>query len=896
VTTVRLVRKQLFDQDAFQNSCSDSGNPLVEFKQTLANGRTLLQEFHLEGGPSAQLVEHHSWLIDQLILQCWGFISKQFPTSQNCSLLAVGGYGRGELQPFSDIDLLLIFERQTDDSSNRFAEHLIRFLWDMGLEVGHSVRTLKDCVRESKQDITVLTNLMEGRFLIGDEELLVQMQKRLAPASIWPTKKYYTHKMQEQLDRHARFNDTAYNLEPHIKEGPGGLRDIQMIVWMAQRCYGVGNLAELVDRGIVDEAEHRSLIRCRNFLWRLRNGLHFLANRREDRLLFDFQREIAREFGYQDKPQELAVEQLMKRYYRTVKELQLLNQILLQDFQAAIPSRISKKTVTINRRFKTVDGFLKVQSENVFKNSPYSLLELFLIYQQQTELKGISAQTIRLVRNNLHLINADFRKDIKSRSIFTEIFRQSRRLTHTLRRMNEYGVLGAYVPEFGRVVGQMQHDLFHVYTVDAHLLFVVGHLRRFALAKHSHEFPVLSEILDSLFKPYRLYLSGLFHDVAKGRGGDHSVLGEKDAFQFCKRHDLSDYDARFVAWLVRQHLVMSWTAQKQDISDPDVIARFAELVGDQEHLDNLYLLTVADIRSTGPEVWNNWKGQLLFDLYRATSRALRLGMGVPINQEQRVLEIKQESLKLLGSSARNRKPVEDLWSLLEDDYFTRSDPDTIRWHAESLINSRAGEIPLVEVRHRPRLEALQIFVFAPSTRELFSKVAGAFERSNLSIADARVHQMHSGMVLMAFLVLVNPSIETRSAALDILSRNLRKNILYPPQRNSALPRWRTRALKHFPIKTITSVNNQSNRSYSTLELISQDRPGLLYAVAVVLLECKVELISARISTFGERAEDIFIITNRDGQPITAAEQIQCIESRIGEVLDHVATAKSRGAA
>ncbi|GJL82008.1 MAG: bifunctional uridylyltransferase/uridylyl-removing enzyme [marine bacterium B5-7] len=883
--SARLVRKDLLDIDSFRAAVNASEQPLKVFKEALQNGRNLLHEFHLEGGSPATEVAHHTWLIDALLGVAWDSASAEFPGSSGAALIAVGGYGRSELHPYSDIDLLILLPTGHGTKTKAFAEHLVRFLWDIGLEVGHSVRTVKQCVSEARNDLTIVTNLMESRPLNGDKNLHDQLMGRIGPNRIWPVKKYFGEKWREQQARYARFEDTAYNLEPHVKEGPGGLRDIQMILWVTQRYFGASDFHELVERGFLTEDENRSLIRGRNFLWRLRASLHWLAGRREDRLLFDYQREIATEFGYEDKPGNLAVEQLMKRYYRSIKDLHLLNEMLLQHFQEAILKRGRSKITTINRRFRAVDGFLEVSSERVFERHPFALLELFLILQQHDELKGARAETIRLVRANLHRINAQFRRDIRARSLFMEIFRHSTGLTHALRNLNNYGVLGAYLPDFGRVVGQMQHDLFHVYTVDAHLLFVVRNLRRFAVPKHREEFPLASDIMANLFKPYRLYLAGLFHDIAKGRGGDHSELGEKDALHICRQHDLSESDANFVAWLVRQHLLMSWTAQKQDITDPEVVNRFASIVGDQEHLDNLYLLTIADIRGTSPHVWNTWKGQLLYDLYSATRRALRLGLSEPVDLREKICIIKEDVLRSMPQALRNRKAVEALWSQLEQEYFVRNDPDTISWHTEALLNARASEIPVVEVRHLIRLEALQFLVLAPYSNSLFANVAGAFERSRLNIADARVHRMDSGMVLLAFLVLTDKATETRSSALQLLARNLRQKVIEPESGKVGSSRRVSRALKHFPTPTSVSIYPHPSGQYSTMELVTRDRPGLLHLVARGLIDCKVDLVSARVSTFGERVEDIFMITDRDGEPVTDIDQQNCIKDQIASLLN-----------
>jgi len=879
----KLSRRELLDVELLVSQAHQAENTVQPFKEAYQEGRNLLHEFHLSGGTASSVVENNTWLVDQLLHVTWDIISSQHNIGNGVALLAVGGYGRSELHPYSDIDLLILFERSASPAETAFAEHLVRFMWDIGLEVGHSVRTIKECFIEAKKDLTVITNLLEARHLSGDESLQEKLTKRISATNLWPVKRFFEHKRNEQLDRYARFEDTSHNLEPNIKEGPGGLRDIHTIVWVTRRYFETGSLHDLVEQGFLREDEYRALIRGRNFLWRLRNSLHFLARRREDRLIFDYQREIAREFGYQDMPGDLAVEQLMKRYYRAAKELHLLNEILLQHFQEVILKRGHKKPIPINRRFRKVDGFLEVVSDKIFDQHPYALIELFVVLQQDPDIIGVRAQTIRLIRSNLSQINAEFRKDLRCRSLFAEIFRQSTGLTHTLRKMNSYGVLGAYLPEFGRVVGQMQHDLFHVYTVDAHLLFVVRNLRRFAVTKHHHEFPLASDIITNLHKPFRLYLAGLLHDIAKGRGGDHSILGEKDAFKICSRHDLSDYDSHFVAWLVRNHLLMSWTAQKQDIDDPAVVAKFASEVGDQEHLDNLYLLTIADIRATSPHVWNSWKGQLLQNLYLATRHALKLDFSEQINLGEKVTEIQNTVLNSLPRAVRNRPAASEFWHLFEQDYFIRTKPDTIRWHTDTILNRQASDIPLVEIRFQNNLDVLQFLVFAPYSSNLFANVAGAFESLGLNIADARLHRLKSGMILLVFLVLTTQNTDVRGSTLSILSKDLRTNILQPHARSKARKRL-PRKLKHFDIDTVIAISSHPSGKYSTMELITRDRPGLLHVVANGLLMCKVELVSARVSTFGEKVEDIFMITDRDGQPIEDSSQINAIKAKIENLL------------
>lgn len=861
---------------------------LALFRSALRAGRAALKQKFFDGEPAQDIIGLHAWLVDQLLARAWNMHQQLASGCGKLALAAVGGYGRGELYPASDVDLLLLTEKTSPARLREFVQPLLSFLWDMGLEVGHSVRTLKDCVRESRKDITVATNLMEARLLAGDATLLDAMKAMTAPPKIWPSKKFFAAKWQEQIDRHHHFDDTAYNLEPNIKEGPGGLRDIQMIAWVTQRHFGTATLHDLVSLEFLSEPEFRALTRGQRLLSQLRCGLHYLAGHREDRLLFDHQRALAAQMGYADNPGNLAVEQFMKHYYRTVKELALLNEILLQHFQEAILSQREKRVRRINRRFQSRDTFLEVTRKNVFDRSPFAMLELFLVLEQHPELKGVRAQTIRLLRESLHRIDDKFRRDIACRSLFMEIMRQPQGITHALRRMNAYGVLGAYIPAFGRIVGLMQHDLFHVYTVDEHTLFVVRNLRRFTVPEFRHEFPLASHLIQHLVKPERLYLAGMFHDIAKGRGGDHSTLGEQDARAFCELHSLSEYDTRFVTWLVRNHLVMSWTAQRQDIMDPAVVLEFAQKVGDQEHLDNLYLLTVADMRGTSPKVWNVWKDRLLSQLHAATTRVLRRGFGKPIDLEERISDLQNEALRVLSGKGVDPELVGKHWARMDNDYFLRHDADALAWHAEKISNTAVAELPLVAARYHPSAGGTEFLVFTPDRDDLFAVITGGFDRLNLSIMDARIHTTGFGFALDTFVALDhagNPV--THATQLAELERALRTQLLHPQPGRDVKGAQLPRVLRHFPIATKVSFSLAPNGQQTMMEVVAQDRPGLLYQVALALQQCRARLITAKVATYGERAEDIFYITDRDGQPITSGDRQACLEEGIKERLDQI---------
>ncbi|MHB1528721.1 MAG: [protein-PII] uridylyltransferase [Acidiferrobacteraceae bacterium] len=805
---------------------------------------------------AARIVHQQTVLVDRLLIGAWHEYQQRFTARSPMALVAVGGYGRGELHPHSDVDLMLLYEGRAA-SIKDFSTAYLAFLWDTGLSLGHSVRTPRDCLAQSRKDVTVATNIMEARLLAGDPALFSRaIEGSLASGTLRPDR-FLKAKLDEQRARYRRYDDTGYNLEPNIKEGPGGLRDIQMIAWLAQRCYGSRNLHDLIDMGFLRAQEYRHLIRARNFLWFVRIGLHYLAGRREDRLLFDHQRALATIFGFRDRHGHLAVEQLMKQYYRTVKNVELLNEILLQELSEKTLVRGRIKILPINRRFRTVNGALEARDENIFRRFPFAILELFLILQQHPGIGGVRAATIRLLHANLHRIDSTFRRDLACRALFMEILRQPRGITHELRRMNAYGVLGRYIPAFGRIIGQMQHDLFHVYTVDEHILFVVRNLRRFTLPEYAHEFPMASRIMQRLFKPERLYLAALFHDIAKGRGGDHSTLGERDAGAFCLLHGLSEYDTRFVCWLVRNHLAMSRTAQKEDITEPSVVLDFAKTVGDPEHLDNLYLLTVADMRGTSPAVWNTWKDRLLAQLHDETTRALRRGFGNPLDQQACVRDLKFEARQLLQDSHLSESDIDRHWERLDDGYFLRYHPDSIAWHTQTILSS-PEPLPIIAARYRPALGATEVLVFSPDSAGLFAVLTAGLGRLNLSIVDARIHTSHEH-ALDTFVILnrdekpVSDDDELRHIETAMREQMARRNPGRP------LGDYRVRAIRHFPIATEVRFSTPPAGGV-LMEVVAQDRPGLLYQVALALEQCQLRLTNARVATYGERAEDMFFIS------------------------------------
>ncbi len=812
-------------------------------------------------------------LIDTTLRQAWSLHS----APRAWALVAVGGYGRGELHPCSDVDLLLLAPGPADDAGRAAAERLVAFLWDIGLEVGHSVRTVAECAAESAADVGVMTTLLEARLLAGDATVYAGMRAALTPERLWPVRRFFDAKVREQAERHLKANDTAYNLEPNVKTGPGGLRDIQTIAWVAKRHFGAQTLESLATHGFLTGAELRRLRQAQAFLWKVRFGLHVLTGRREDRLLFDHQIRLAKSFGYEDASYTLAVEQFMQRYYRTVMDVSLLNELLLQLFREAILSE-SEPPRPLNARFQVRNGSLEAVNDEVFARSPSALLELFALLQQNPQISGVRAPTMRAVTRNLWLIDEEFRQNPRHHRLFLEILRSPVGVTHELRRMNTYGVLGRYIPAFGRIVGRMQYDLFHAYTVDAHTLFVVSNLRRFAIPRYDHELPEASRVMQQLPRSEIVYLAALFHDIAKGRGGDHSELGAVDAEAFCLEQGLSPYDARLVAWLVRNHLQLSLTSQKQDIGDPEVINAFARRVGDEAHLDYLYVLTCADVRGTNPRLWNSWKASLFRDFYQRVKRALRRGLESPIDPEHLVRETQDGARRLLIERGVSEPQLALVWSRFSDGYFLQHSPEEIAWHTHLLAEREAdSDDPLVALDPRSLRGTTAALIYARPRRHGFARTTAALDQLGLNIVDARITPTGDGFSLDLYHLLEDDGAPiTDVDRQEEIEAALWRSLRGPADAPLVVSRRAPRQARMFNTPTQISLSVDERNRRSVLELTSGDRPGLLCEVGKVLMEERVELQAAKIMTVGERAEDVFYITDLDNRPLSqpAAEHLR----------------------
>ena len=842
-----------------------------------------LKRRFLAGDSVVDLVHERAAIVDTLLTELWhthiGDLTGQL------ALVAVGGYGRGELHPSSDVDIMLLLPKRFDKNGNELISAFVTALWDVGLEIGHSVRTVKQCLLQAKADLTVATTLMEARLIDGPQSLFDKMSRAVAPERIWPSRLFFEEKRKEQIARHSRYDDTAYKLEPNVKGSPGGLRDIQMIGWVAKRHFGCNTLDELVDHKFLTSGQVTRLMEGQSFLWRVRYALHVLTGRREDRILFDHQINLANMLGYEDASFTLAVEQLMQRYYRTVMDLSRLNEMLLQLFEEEILMDPAAAPEALNERFQVKNGFLQTVHDQVFANDPSALLEVFLLLQQKPELRGVSAFTVGLIKRNLHLIDEEFRQKPRNHRLFLSILRAPEGVTHELRRMNLYGVLGLYLPSFGRIVGRMQYDLFHAYTVDEHSLFVVNNLRRFALTRFDHEYPLCSRIMQSREKPEIAYLSGLFHDIAKGRGGDHSELGAIDAESFCLEHGLSQYDARTVAWLVRHHLVLSTTAQKKDIGDPAVINEFAALVGDQVHLDHLYILTVADVRGTNPKLWNSWKATLFRDLYELTTRALRHGLENPIDREQLVLEKQQQARESLQEAGVDDERIEAVWALLDEDYFIRHKSKEIVWHTEWLADSDTeSDIGLVDVRRQQDGDGVEAVLYTPRAHRTFAHATAVVDELGMTILDARIVLLQNDYSLDTFnFIELDDRIEIDDSRISKIRRSLTRLLTASGDNVAAVTRSLPRQARMFRTETVVAFVEAPEQGRTVMELVAADRPGLLSKVGQTFIKQGVDIRTAKIMTIGERAEDVFYLTDESGSPLDSDAQQRLRDELVREL-------------
>ncbi|PZP36744.1 MAG: [protein-PII] uridylyltransferase [Roseateles depolymerans] len=853
---------------------------LAELRQRFKAGKQTLIDAFVQGPPTVaatdRLLRRLARHVDDALRDLW----TRAGMPDGACLAAVGGFGRGELFPHSDIDVLVLLPEGTEAHQpgpvKSAIEGFITSCWDLGLEIGSSVRTLAECVTESTGDVTIQTALLEARHIAGPQPLFRQLSQRLADAM--DAKAFLRAKTLEALQRHTKFDDTPYALEPNCKESPGGLRDLQMLIWIAQAA-GLGKTWKaLAERGLITPFESRQLQRNEGQLKLIRARLHVVAGRREDRLVFDLQTAVAQSFGFVGTESVRASELLMRRYYWAAKAVTQLHQILLLNLEEHINGSQQALRQPITEEFLDRGRMLEVVSDDLYQRDPHAILRTFLVYQQTPGIKGLSARTLRALYNARGLMNARWRRDPVNRATFMAMLQAPEGQTHAFRLMNQTSVLGRYLWVFRAIVGQMQHDLFHVYTVDQHILMVLRNIRRFFVPEHAHEYPFCSQLAAQFDTPELLYIAALFHDVAKGRGGDHSELGAVEVKRFCRQHGVDAQGTALCVFLVEHHLTMSRVAQKADLSDPEVIAGFAAKVGDVRHLTALYLLTVADIRGTSPKVWNAWKGKLLEDLYRITLRALG---GAKINMDAEIEARKQDARHDLALHSMLPGTEEALWNTLTLSYFARHEAAELAWHARSLWRHVESQQPVVQARPSPIGEGLQVLVYAPDQPDLFARICGYFDGAGFNILDAKVHTTKGGYALDTFQV-IRPEGDLHHRDLVPLVEQKLTSAL---QTGGPLPEPRrgrlSRRVKSFPYMPRISLRPDERATAWLLSISTSDRAGLLYAIARVLARHGINLQLAKVSTLGERVEDTFLI---DGPALQQNRTQLEIES---ELLDAV---------
>ena len=857
--------------------------PVQTLRARFRDGKTALIERFREARPTAtaaeRLLRGLTRHVDQTLTDLW--LHAMLP--RDAVLVAVGGYGRGELYPSSDVDVLVLLpgdgltqEALSSDAHRSVIEGFITACWDIGLEIGSSVRTIPECVKDVQSDITVQTAMLEARYLCGSKTLFQRFAR--ATWDVLDDKDFFVAKSLEMRQRHARFQDTPYSLEPNCKESPGGLRDLQVVVWVA-RAAGLGrNWKEMSAAGLITPFEMRALRRNEGLIKLIRARLHMVARRREDRLVFDLQTAVAESFGYQNTLEQRASEALMHRYYWAAKAVAQLNQILMLNIEERLHGGSRPPMRRINDHFYDRDGMLEVASDDLYQREPTAILQTFLTYQQEVGIEGLSARTLRALYNARDVMDAKFRRDPVNHATFMAILKAPGGHTHAFRLLNQTSVLGRYLWVFRRIVGKMQHDLFHVYTVDQHILMVLRNVRRFFIPEHAHEYPFCAQLASQWDKPWLLYIAALFHDVAKGRGGDHSDLGAIEVRGFCRSHGIEGEDARLVEFLVQQHLTMSRVAQKEDLSDPQVIAAFARRVGSERALTALYLLTVADIRGTSPKVWNAWKGKLLEDLYRLTLHAMG---GAHTNVDALIETHKLEARRILALYSLLPGIEDPLWKTLEISYFTRHEASDIAWHARALARHLDTATPIVRARMSSLGEGLQVVVYAPDKKDLFARICGYFDGGNFDILDAKVHTTTAGYALDTFQITAPMHDSQVRDLISLVETQLAQALvsegpLPEPSRGRL-----SRRVKSFPITPRITMRPDERMQRWVLSVTASDRSGLLYCIARVLAHHAINLQLAKVSTLGERAEDTFLVS---GELLQSGRKRIVVETELLEAL------------
>ncbi|MDE1221066.1 bifunctional uridylyltransferase/uridylyl-removing protein GlnD [Vibrio aestuarianus] len=859
---------------------SDSQITISELKQQLEDFTDYQKSEFLNHHPVNDLVLGRSEYMDQLLYRLWEYF--QFNQLVDISLVAVGGYGRGELHPLSDIDILVVSTTTLPAELGLKISEFITLLWDLRLEVGHAVRTVKECADIGREDLTVATNLQEARLLCGSNDTFHHLKMQIHSESFWPSETFYRAKIQEQRDRHARYHDTTYNLEPDIKSTPGGLRDIHTLSWVARRHFGATSLLEMSRFGFLTDAEYRELVECQDFLWRVRFALHIELKRYDNRLTFAHQAQVAEHLGFTGEGNR-GVEMMMKEFYRTLRRVAELNKMLLRLFAQAILNNGEEiPAVILDDDFQRRGNLIEARKPALFQARPETILDMFIHIANDSTIESVAPATMRQLRTARRRLNKFLHTIPEARETFMALVRHPNALHRAFSLMHKLGVLAAYLPQWSQIVGQMQFDLFHVYTVDEHSIRLLKHINTFNHAQNHDKHPICCEVYPRLQKKELLILAAIFHDIGKGRGGDHSEIGATEAYNFCIEHGLSKPEAKLVAWLVQNHLLMSVTAQRRDIYDPDVITEFAKKVRDEEYLEHLVCLTVADICATNPELWNSWKRTLLAELFHSTQRALRRGLENPVDVRDRIRHNQQLASALLRKEGFNAREIEVLWQRFKADYFLRHTHKQIAWHCTHLLRHEDSSQPLILLSKKATRGGTEVFVYTKDQPAVFATVVAELDRRNLSVHDAQIMSSKDGYVLDTFMVLDHNGEAIDEDHHDFVIKNLLNGLKAGWQDKLKLRRT-PRNLQHFKVKTRVDFLPTKSNKRTLMEFVALDTPGLLATVGRTFTNLDIHLHGAKITTIGERAEDLFILTSSQGGKLSEEEELTLRQTLIKNV-------------
>lgn len=824
-----------------------------------------------------ELVHARAEFVDFILKKIW---AQHHLDEHQIALIAVGGYGRGELHPHSDVDILLLTQPNiTDELVNHISEFITQ-LWDIRLDIGHSVRSVSECVERAKKDVTIATNLLESRRICGNKLLEEQLTPHLQKESFWPSQDFFIAKRDEQVKRHQQYKGAAYTLEPNLKANPGGLRDIQNVSWVALRHFDVNVIEELIQHRYLTRNEYYELVECQDYLWRMRFALHVVAKRNENRLLFDYQGSVAEMMGFGDEGKP-AIERMMKRFFRVINYVSELNEMLLQHFhQAILNSSKEQGIVSLDSDFSLIGNLINIKNTRGFTR-PEMIIKLFLMIAEHKEIKGIHSQTIRLLRNSRRRLISGLNDYAECRRLFMEFVRHPRGFGRAFNLMHKHEILASYLPEWRSIVGQMQFDLFHAYSVDEHSYRLIKNLYRFSRPEHRHEFPLCTKIMQRIRKPELLYLGGVFHDIAKGRGGNHSDLGAIDALEFGKMHGLSKHDSRLISWLVKNHLLMSVTAQRKDISDPDVIKEFGNIVRDEARLDYLYCLTVADMRATNESLWNSWKANLLEELYFATRRAFRRGLEKPVELRTKIRENQAKAIELSAQNGIDKNVILPLWKKFKADYFLRYSPEQIAWHTRHILTHNTNR-PLVLISEKPYRGGTEVFVYTQDKSNIFATTVTALGMKKLSIHDAKILTSKDNFTLNTFVVLDSRDQPIKDLYVADEVKSTLSKLLEEDSDLPVIKKPLPTKFKQFNFPIQVSFIQHNTKRVTSLEIVAIDRPGLLAEIGDIFQQHKINVHMAKITTFGERAEDMFIISNEEQLALSQNEQDH-LESLLSKV-------------